>query len=157
MEGGIRSFDALTALALLTSAASSGLDVYEQRYLFGAKNVDNVRRLVLRAQLAHAEEAMDYDKDNITYWKAVRRLAENQMVCSPGAILDMVGKSIEKGEIEAVPAPSKAASGKQENSTSGDGKIPADTATANDDSKPGTTANDSPKGLFVPIEIKVGK
>jgi len=135
--------DALTALALLTSAAISGFDIYEQRYLFGAKNVDNVRRLVLRAQLAHAQEAMGFDKDNITYWKAVRRLAENQMVCSPGAILDMVAKAIEKGEVEAVPATSKS-----------DDEQPIDPDAV---ATPDSATEDSPKGLFVPIEIKVGE
>lgn len=95
--------DELAALALLTSGANAGFEIYEQRYLFGAKNVDNVRRLVLKAQLEHAETAMRLTETELTYSGAVRYLRENQMVCSPGAILELVSKAIDAGEITGVP------------------------------------------------------
>lgn len=167
-KGDTIDHDALTALALFTSVTSSGFEIYEQRYLFGAKNVDNVRRLVLRAQLTHAQEAIAFDKDTITYWKAVRRLAENQMVCSPGSILEMVSKAIETGEITAAPMiaakgagtaapPAAPPAGGEDGGGDGgegtDGTAPG--GPAPDDAA--GTAEPASQKLFVPIEIQVGK
>ena len=93
--------DTLTGLALITTAATAGFEIYEERFLFGAKNVDNVRELVLTAQMEHAKKVLAVQ--NPSYNQVVLSLHENQMVCSPGKILDMVSKAIAENKIEAVP------------------------------------------------------
>ena len=95
--------DYLTAIALATTAASTGFDIYEDRFLFGAKNVNEVRTLVLRNQLAHADKAMTTINDNPSYNQAIIHLLKNQMTCSPAEILEKVNEAIKQGTITARP------------------------------------------------------
>lgn len=131
--------DGLAALAILTSAANSSFEIYEQRYLFGAKNVDNVRRLVLDAQIKHANAALSVEDGNLTYGFAVQYLVQNQMTCSPGSVLDLVSQAIEAGKVTATPK-------KDDNAKADDGPILA----------PAAAPAPAPTPTFQPIDIKVG-
>jgi hypothetical protein len=93
--------DYLTALALATSAISAGFDIYEERFLFGAQNVNEVRTLILKNQLAHADQAMTEVRANPSYNQAIIHLLRNQMTCSPAEILEKVNEAIKAGSITA--------------------------------------------------------
>lgn len=108
--GGSVDKDILQALSLTTSAASAGLDIYEQRYLFGTKNVEGVRSLVMNAMNAHATTAREVDT-TLTYGKAVLRITEHQVVCSPSSISNLVTASIKAASPTAEAKPGKTAAG----------------------------------------------
>jgi len=91
--------DALTALSLGTSAASAGFRIYEQRFLFGAENVNSVRLLILKALSDNASQASTTTNEKLTYSQSVVHLINNQAVCSPGHILQLVSEAIEAGEV----------------------------------------------------------
>jgi hypothetical protein len=91
----------LLAIGLWSGASSAGFDIYEQRFLFGAKNVNSVRRLIEEALVKHATEALKTSDANMTYEQAVVHLLDNQMICSPANILELVGKAITAGTVEA--------------------------------------------------------
>lgn len=93
--------DYLTGLALLTSAGNAGFQIYEQRYLFGAENVNSVRRLILDALLVDAKLAMATDDLGLSYEQSVVHLIDNQMICSPGHILELVREAIDNGNVKA--------------------------------------------------------
>lgn len=95
--------DYLTALALTTTAISAGFDIYEERFLFGANNVNEVRNLILTNQLAHANTAMTEIDQNPSYNQAIIHLMKNQMTCSPAEILEKVNEAIENGTVTAAP------------------------------------------------------
>jgi len=92
--------DVLQALSLTTNAAGSFIDIYEQRFLFGTKNVESVRSLILDALNEHALKAGEVDK-NLTYGKAVLRITEHQIICSPSAISNLVTESIKAAKASA--------------------------------------------------------
>ncbi len=94
--------DLLTALSLGTSAATAGFRIYEQRYLFGAENVNSVRRLILKALNDNAIEASKTENSKMTYSQAVVHLVNNQSVCSPGHILELVNGAIKTGEVVSI-------------------------------------------------------
>lgn len=98
-EGETTDSDYLTALSLATSAASSGFKIYEERFLFGADNVNSVRRLVLKAQMEHANLALEDIEKSPRYDQAMIHLLNNQMKCSPGEILQMVNSAIKNGDV----------------------------------------------------------
>ncbi|MCI1756554.1 MAG: hypothetical protein LKM31_12660 [Sphingobium sp.] len=98
-KGDDTSNDALTALSLGTSAASAGFRIYEQRYLFGAENVDSVRRLIQNALVGNAAEASKTKDEKLTYSQSVTHLINNQAVCSPGHILHLVSAAIKTGDV----------------------------------------------------------
>lgn len=98
-KGEDTSNDALTALSLGTSAASAGFRIYEQRFLFGAENVNSVRLLILKALADNAMEASKTVDAKLTYSQSVTHLLNNQAVCSPGHILQLVSEAIEAGEV----------------------------------------------------------
>lgn len=86
--------DILTALSLGTNAASAGFKIYEERFLFGARNSSAVRRLVLKALASNSEEAQRINVKSLTFRQATISLIENQYVCSPENILDLVSEAI---------------------------------------------------------------
>lgn len=94
VSGGNVDKDIVRGLSLATATASSGLDIYEQRYLFGVKNVEGVRSLVIDALNTHATKARNLDAGKLTYGKAVFRITEHQVICSPSAISNLVAESI---------------------------------------------------------------
>ena len=118
-KGDDTSNDALTTLSLGTIAASAGFRIYEQRYLFGAENVNSVRLLILKALADNALEASKTADTKLTYSQSVTHLLNNQAVCSPGHILQLVSEAIEAGEVESTtsdtpsPAPTETAAEKE--------------------------------------------
>lgn len=93
--GGTVDKNVVQALSLATTAANSAFDIYEQRFLFGAKNVEGIRNLVLEALNAHAQASVKMDKtEPLTYGKAILRITEHQIICSPSAISELVTASI---------------------------------------------------------------
>jgi hypothetical protein len=113
--------DALTALSLGTSAAAAGFRIYEQRFLFGAENVNSVRILILDALNDNATKAGELSKGELTYSQAVIHLLNNQAVCSPGHILQLVSKAIATGDVTS-----------STSDTEKTKKVPLDTASDND-------------------------
>ena len=104
--------DVLAGLGLVTGAATAGFEIYEERYLFGAQNVDAVSELIEKALDVDADQKLKYfDGQNalsagkprdLSYTSSVDFLVDNQMICSPHRILRLVNKAIKAGEI--VPA-----------------------------------------------------
>ncbi|MCW1430017.1 hypothetical protein [Novosphingobium sp. JCM 18896] len=143
--------DGLTALALFTTAANAGFEIYEQRYLFGAKNVDSVRRLVLAAQVEHAGKAMELTQDDLAYTTAVLYLRENQMICSPGSILELVNKAIDAGQVQAIPTSTKTA----EQATDSGATQPDDNLSEKANLPATATGKPAADRLFDSIRIKI--
>lgn len=98
-----RESDALALLAVGTAAANSGIDIYEDQFLFGADNVYSVRDMTLRALKAHQDDIEDAVKSGrlTTFDKAARTLVDHQNICTPGNILELVRASIDAGTFRA--------------------------------------------------------
>ena len=91
--------DVLVALGLLTSAATSGVEIYEERFLFGAENVNSVRKLLDNALTVGAEEKLALPDSRLRYTKSIEHIVSNQLICSPQNILDLVKVAIENGNV----------------------------------------------------------
>jgi hypothetical protein len=93
--------DMLTLLSLSTGAAASGLDIFDQNFLFGANNIDAVRLLITRAL---AEQATDtFSKKEISFEQAVINIMDNQAICRPSHIMMLAREAIANGKIEPRP------------------------------------------------------
>ncbi|MGE0180419.1 MAG: hypothetical protein AB7O91_11445 [Sphingomonas sp.] len=90
-------------LALATATARSTLDIFDQRFLFGANNIDAVRQMVLRTLGAHGQAALAMP--NLNFEIASGQILRNQEICTPSRILTLTRESIQN----AVPAPDNAA------------------------------------------------
>lgn len=102
--GGSVDKNVVQALSLTTTAANSAFDIYEQRFLFGTKNVEGVRNLVLDALSAHAKASAKTDAGKLTYGKVILRITEHQIICSPSAISELVTASINTATPTSQPA-----------------------------------------------------
>lgn len=91
--------DVLTAFSLGTTAANAGFKIYEERYLFSARNINSVRRLVLEAVLDNYREAARISDDKLNFRQATAILIEVQHVCSPQNISELVSQAIDAGKI----------------------------------------------------------
>lgn len=100
--GGTGDLDRLAVISLGSSAALSGIDVYTQRFLFAAENVDSVRELTLNALNAHAEKVKENPPKS--YTSASRHLLDNQALCLPPRIAMMARDAIKNGQIVAYTA-----------------------------------------------------
>lgn len=98
-----RESDALALLAVGNTAANSGIDIYEDQFLFGADNVYSVRDMTLRALAAHQEAIEDAVEAGTltTFDEAARALVDHQNICTPGNILELVRASIDAGTFRA--------------------------------------------------------
>ena len=103
--------DVLAALSLTTNAANSGFKIYEERYLFGAENVNSVRRLVLAALTADSAQALETSDAKLTYGQSVIHLINNQAICSPSNILEMVSDAIDQSKPSSKPGDNQRQSG----------------------------------------------
>lgn len=111
-----RESDALALLAVGTAAANSGIDIYEDQFLFGAENVYSVRDMTLRALKAHQDDIVSaVEAGRLTAFdEAARALVDHQNICTPGNILELVRASIDSGTFRArsqTPANGVAATG----------------------------------------------
>jgi hypothetical protein len=91
--------DAIQILGITQAATVAGFELYEQEFLFDAANVNSVRQLVMRALDEHAATAMDSPIRGFNH--AVRHMMDNQMICTPANILDLVRASIAGGQVAA--------------------------------------------------------
>ncbi len=94
---GNKAADTLALVTLGTSSAMAGLDIYTQRYLFGAENVDAVRELTLNALVAHADKARSLHP--ATYQAVSQHLLDNQALCTPRRISMLAREAIQTGDI----------------------------------------------------------
>lgn len=96
----------LAVVGLSASAATAGTDIYTQRFLFGAENIDAVRDLTLQAVAAHQIE-IHSKHASFLYDDVVKALLDNQAICTPRHIALLARQAIAHGTIEAS-APSTA-------------------------------------------------
>jgi len=101
----------LAVVGLSTAGATAGIDIYTQRFLFGAENVDAVRDLTLQALNVHQNEI--HKKVDFVYDDVVKALLDNQAICTPrhiallarhaiaNAVIEGVTPSASQGELEA--------------------------------------------------------
>ena len=89
--------DTLALITLGTSSTMAGLDIYTQRYLFGAENVDAVRELTLNALVAHADRARSLNP--ASYQAVSQHLLDNQALCTPRRISMLAREAIQKGDV----------------------------------------------------------
>jgi len=127
-KGEMVDSDVLTALSLGTSATSAGFKIYEERYLFSARNINSVRRLVLEAVLDNYREAAKIKDDKLNFRQAALIVIENQHVCSPENISELVSQAIDAGKI----------------ASSRDGGTPATPPVANGTPTPSVTPSTTP-------------
>ncbi|MEE9434395.1 MAG: hypothetical protein V3V15_09175 [Sphingorhabdus sp.] len=148
-NGDTISNEFLTVLGLASSAANAGFEIYEERYLFGAENVGSVRTLIRNALSVDASAKLRRTNANLSYTQSVIDLMDNQLVCSPGKIKELVRDAIEKGNV----VPIKTSGG------------PADAGTGTDtgsgtgtDAGTGTDDNHSDDGEQTAsrIEVRIG-
>jgi len=93
------NLDRLAVISLGSSAALSGIDIYTQRFLFGAENVDAVRELTLNALSAHAAKVRELPPKS--YQAASRHLFDNQALCFPARIAMLAREAIKNGDVVA--------------------------------------------------------
>ncbi|MBV1886798.1 MAG: hypothetical protein KUG61_06930 [Parvibaculaceae bacterium] len=92
------SAELLTGLSIGSAFVISGLEIYEEQFLFDADNINSVRQLTTRALAAHSKAVLDKKPENFD--KAVRHLISHQMICTPANILELTQKAIEKGIVK---------------------------------------------------------
>lgn len=92
--------DAIQLLGITQAATIAGFELYEQEFLFDAANINSVRRLVMKALDAHNNAALAAPITGFHH--GVRHLTDNQMICTPASILELVRTSIAQGEVVAI-------------------------------------------------------
>lgn len=102
---------AIPELTLFGTSAASGLDIFEQRFLFDADNIDAVRQLVLRALSEHATNTLN--AQTASFEQGAINVLDNQSICTPPHILTLTRGAIREGRLEprttAAPGPAAAA------------------------------------------------
>lgn len=96
-RSGRNDADSLALIAFGTSSAMAGIDVYTQRYLFGADNIDAVRELTLNALVAHADSARALRPS--TYQSVTLHILDNQAICTPRRIALLARQAIQAGTV----------------------------------------------------------
>ncbi|QDZ08484.1 hypothetical protein FPZ24_14225 [Sphingomonas panacisoli] len=97
-----RTKDRLEILSLVSNATNAGLNIYEQRFLFGAENMDGVRTLTLNTLADHRQGVIDDIKPQ-TFDEALLQLFDNEAICKAPHILTMVRAAIRNGQLENAP------------------------------------------------------
>ncbi len=91
--------DILAVVGLGTSATMAGIDIYTQRFLFGADNVDAVRELTLRALNDQQREITRVT--SFSYDDVIKNLLDVQATCTPRRIAILAGNAIKQGQVQA--------------------------------------------------------
>ena len=91
--------DVVTGLGLATTAAGAGFEIYEEQFLFGAKNIGSVTTLIENALDTDARAKLAEDYSTFTYQKLVDWLSDNQQICHPEQILLLVEDAIKNGRL----------------------------------------------------------
>lgn len=96
--GAVKEERLLTAMSLWSSLSTSGFDIYDRHFLFGAENSDSVRELILNALTVHSTSA--FETEPTTFEDAAIQLIDNQTICTPPHILRLVREAIRNGDVE---------------------------------------------------------
>lgn len=103
-SGGAGNENLLAGLALGSTTALTGIDIYTQRFLFGAENVDAVRELTMRALETHRNAVLFPTAAGVTapatYDRVLVHLMDNQAKCTPRAISRLSRDAIAAGQLE---------------------------------------------------------
>jgi hypothetical protein len=93
--------DAITAVALGTATFTSGLDIFDQNFLFGSDNISIVQELVVDALAVHANSTLtgDVGRRPATFEEASSNLIHHQSLCRPAGILRLVRSSIQNANV----------------------------------------------------------
>lgn len=91
----------LTAIGLITGAASAGFESYERRYLFSAENMESVRELVLTALIDNSKIILQTPESEMNFEQSIIHLINNQAICSPSKILQLVNGAIKAGTVSS--------------------------------------------------------
>lgn len=94
-------------LVLGTSAATATLDIFDQRFLFGAENINAVTDLVINALGAQANAALAMS--GLSFEQASAQIIRNQRICTPSSILTLTRQSIQSAVPQAVTPPATGA------------------------------------------------
>ena len=89
----------LSIISLGSGAVTSGLDIYDTRFLFGAENISSVQTMTLSALTAHRKTVLGAPPDRFEF--AVMQLIDNQNICTPPQILTLVRQSIQAAKPQA--------------------------------------------------------
>ncbi len=89
----------LSIISLGSGALTSGLDIYDTRFLFGAENIDSVQTMTLLALKAHEDVVLKSPPKRFEF--AARQLIDNQNICTPPKILTLVRQSIQAAKPKA--------------------------------------------------------
>jgi hypothetical protein len=91
-----RRSDYESALAFGSAAVTSGLKIYESNFLFAAENIESVRKLTVDTLNQHASTfRSELDPETHTFYTSTQYVIENQMICTPGRIRELVSGAIE--------------------------------------------------------------
>lgn len=94
--------DLLTLLTLYSTTATAGFEIYEQRFLFNAKNVDAVRALIRADLIADKKSALEQIGKNPTLSETMVQVLEHQHICWPQNITERVRQAIEEKAIDVI-------------------------------------------------------
>ncbi|WP_432201234.1 hypothetical protein ACRAQ7_03220 [Erythrobacter sp. W53] len=90
-----RRRDYESALAFGSTALTAGLKVYETNFLFAAENTESVRKLTVDTLNQHANSVRTkFSEDSHSFYTSTQYVIENQMICTPGKMRDLVQGAI---------------------------------------------------------------
>ena len=84
-----------SALAFGSAATVAGLKVYEKNFLFSAENTESVRKLTIDTLSQHANTVRNLKSGSHSFYTSTQYVIENQMICTPGRMRDLVSGAIE--------------------------------------------------------------
>jgi len=95
--GGQGNENVIAGIALGSTAVLSGVDIYTQRFLFGAENVDAVRELTMRTLDEHRARVLGTPP--VTYERVLIHLTDHQSKCTLRAIARQARDAIASGRV----------------------------------------------------------
>lgn len=90
----------LTLLTLGANAGTSGLDIFDENFLFGANNIDAVKQLITKALVEHAKKTLQNRRP--TFDQAVINVLDNESICRPPQIMRLTREAIANGNITPI-------------------------------------------------------
>ena len=85
----------LKALAIGSGAYTAGLDIYDNRFLFGSDNIGSVKTLTFKALSSHQASLEQEPPNDFVF--VITHLLDNENICTPPQILNLVRQSIGTG------------------------------------------------------------
>jgi hypothetical protein len=90
----------LSLLSIGSNAFASGLDIYDQDFLFGANNISAVRQLITTALTTHAQATLQ--NQDLTFEQASIDLLDNEQICTPSQIMMLTRQAIASGNVQPI-------------------------------------------------------